>query len=149
MTTAYLTTAQAQNYFDEILNSEGWDLASEPNRIKALKIATRSIDRLAYKGDKTADTQDNEFPRGGDTDVPEDIEWACCYITLALLDGRDTDLDFDNLAVVSQGFSSVRSTYDKDSVLPYIAAGIPSATAWRYLKPYLLDASEITLSRAT
>jgi hypothetical protein len=148
-TTSYLNTTEAQVYFDELLYTEAWDLALESNRLKALKQATRIINRLRYKGDKTSDTQENEFPRGEDTDVPEDIEWACCYIALALLDGKNTELDAENLALVSQGFSSVRSTYDKDTMLPHIVAGVPSAEAWKYLKPYLLDATEITLNRAT
>jgi len=149
MTTAYLNTTEAQIFFDEVLHTEAWDLATEANRLKGLKTATRIIDRLRYKGAKTVAAQENEFPRDGDTDVPDDIKWACCFITIPLLEGRNTDLDFENLTVVSQGFSSVRSTYDRDNVPPYTAAGVPSAEAWKYLKPYLLDASEITLHRAT
>jgi hypothetical protein len=147
--TAYCTTDEAQAYFDGRLNADAWDDASSANKQKALIHATRLIERLNFKGEKTVDTQSLQFPRDNDTSIPTDIKYACSEIALALLDGIDPELEFDNLKMVSQGYANTRSTYDPDLPVEHIAAGIPSVTAWRFLKPYLRDMRTVNLSRVT
>lgn len=91
--------------------------------------------------------QELEFPRGADTVIPTDIKTACYEIAFALLDGVDPEAELDDLGVVSQGYSSVRTTYDRTSVPQHHNAGIPSAVAWRFLKPYLQDGRAVKISR--
>jgi hypothetical protein len=146
---AYATRTEAQAYFDERLNTDAWDDATEANQTKALAMSTKLIDRLNFVGEKTDEDQDNQFPRDNDTEVPNDIKNACSEIALALLDGVDPELEFENLAMVSQGYANVRSTYDRSFAQEHIVAGIPSVIAWRYLKPYLRDARAIDLSRVS
>jgi hypothetical protein len=168
----YGTLADANEYFDNRLHEEAWYDAIASDRPKALIKATQIIDNLNFKGYKASvydilydedgneldvtdeeireaeAEQELEFPRGEDVDVPDPILIACWEIAHALLDGVDPDLDVENLGVVSQGYASVRTTYARSQAqVEHLMHGIPSATAWRYLKPFLRDADEVKLSR--
>lgn len=94
-----------------------------------------------------ASTQELEFPRGSDMDIPSDIKIASYEIAFALLDGVDADIEYEDQQVVSQGYAGVRTTYDRDSVQEHTNSGVPSATAWRYLKPYLRQDNSIKIHR--
>lgn len=146
---SYYTVDEANTYFADRLSSEPWDASTNENRRKALAMATAIIDRLSYIGEKTDEDQTNEFPRDGDEDIPEDISKASAEIALALLDGVDPEMEFQNLFLASQGYSSIRASYDQVQPPPNIVAGIPSVTAWRYLLPYLRDPMEIKLNRTS
>jgi len=164
----YATYAEAQAYFDERLHEVAWSEASQGDREKALIKATRIIDRLNFRGEKTpvyellqtdpeacsADiaaanaTQALQFPRGGDTDVPTSIKIACYEITYALLDGIDPELELENLGVTSHGYASVRSTYNRQqNPMEHISAGVPSVEAWRYLVPFLRNPAQLRINR--
>jgi len=153
----YITVLEAQDYADEQLNVDAWDEAKdedgsfwgEPGTkcYKALTMATRAINRLNYAGDKTDEDQVNAFPRGDDTEVPEDIKRACFECALSFLDGIDLAIETENQTLVSQGYSNIRSTFDRSSPSPYILAGIPSAQAWLLLLPYLRDNRTVTILR--
>ena len=143
----YLTIIEAQEYFDTRLNIEAWDNASATDRTKSLSMSTRIIDGLNYLGSKTDSSQENQFPRGGETDIPTPIKNACAEIALALLDGVEPDLELENLGIVHQGISSAKTTYDRSFVAEHSANGVPSATAWAYLKPYMVDIKSLTLNR--
>jgi hypothetical protein len=168
---AYATTAEAQAYFDQRLHELAWSEASQGDREKALIAATRIIDRLNFKGykatvyaylagldDPSLATQEEinaasreqelQFPRDADTEVPKEILLACFEIAYALLDGIDPDVELENLAIISHGYASVRTTYSRSHNPPeHLNAGVPSATAWRYLRPFLREPGGITLSR--
>lgn len=169
---SYVTLQEAQDYFETRLHSEPWDTYSVQDRNKALATATRQIDRLNFAGEKHAAyeyreslntnlytkaqekaiaeaglTQTLQFPRGSDTEVPNDIKIACMEIAFELLDGKDPEKELENLATISQGFSSIRNTQDRSFVHEHLNAGIVSALAWRYLRPYLRDGFDIKISR--
>jgi hypothetical protein len=170
--TYYGTLLEANDYFDARLHEDIWTDTSDTDREKALQAATRIIDNLNFKGEKaavysvmydsggneltytdadlrTADlSQPLEFPRTTDTDVPDQIKMACWEIAYALLDEIDPDLELENLAVTSQSIASIRTSYDRvNSQIEHVVNGIPSATAWRYLRPFLRDSEAIILSR--
>ena len=147
--TAYETVTEAQSYFDNRLDVDAWTDATSSDKSTSLIQATKMIDKLNFKGEMAVSTQALQFPRDDDTVVPQDIKDACSEIALALLDGVDPELEFENLRMVSQGYANVRSTYDKDSPPQHFVAGIPSVTAWRYLKPYLRDVHAVDLSRVS
>jgi hypothetical protein len=98
----------------------------------------------------TADaTQEKEFPRGKDTVVPTEIEWACYEIALALLEGFDSEDAIDRINVVRQAYSAVRTTYAaENAAIEYLVYGIPTARVWRWLKPYLTLDRLVRFSRA-
>ena len=174
MHTYYGTLSEANEYFDSRLHEEAWYDSAASDRPKALLKATQLIDALNFKGYKATvfdimydenwtlldpdesdireaeAEQDLEFPRGEDTVVPPQIMLACWEIAHALLDDVDPDLEVENLGVVSQGYASVRTTYARaQAQVEHIMHGIPSATAWRYIKPFLRDADSIKLSRVS
>ena len=147
MTTPYIEVEDAQDYFDERLRSEAWDDATAEDQAKALKQATRMIDRLNFEGDKADEAQENQFPRGNDTEVPLDIQYATCELAFALLDDVDASMEIANLSNTKQGIGDARVERDTSYVHEHIRAGIPSLEAWTYLKPYLRDGRSIILER--
>lgn len=145
--TFYGTLEDADVYFDNRLRSQAWKRATYQNRRAALFEASESIDRLDYKGTPTFPQQRQAFPRNGDTEAPYDVVKACYEIALKLLEGFDPEQEVRNLAAQSQGFSTVRNTYDRTFVLDHLRAGIISSKAWDWLKKYLNDDRAIKLCR--
>ncbi len=155
---AYDTYLNADTYFGNRLHVMAWTESTNSDKTKALAEATARIDRLRFKGIKVAADQDLAWPRylnqvdedaGTETAIPNDIKIACYEVAFALLDGVDPELELENLAVSSQGFSSVRSTYSRGEAPEHFAAGIPSAYAWRFLKPWLSKGNAVKISRVS
>lgn len=167
-TSYYGTIAEANTYFDNRLHQYAWTEADVNERPKALLAATRLIDQLNFKGNKaTVHTllcddpdatdaeireqeaaQELEFPRGDDTEVPQAIEYACYEIAHSLLDGKDPEMELENLTISSQGFSSVRTTYNRGQVpIEHLINFIPNPLAWRWIKPFLRDDEALKISR--
>jgi len=146
---AYITRAEGTTYFTLRLNSAPWDGATDGDKDKSLTQATMIIDQLNFRGEKTDEAQVLQFPRYDDSVIPQDIQNACAEIALALLDGVDPELEFENLTMVSQGYGPVKSTYNRSALPEHKIAGVPSMMAWRYLKPYLRDHRTVDLSRVS
>ncbi len=168
MSESYATIQEAEDYFDERLHDSAWRVASASEKPKSLLAATRIIDTLSYKGYKNAvytllqndpeATQEEiraaeasqalEFPRGADTDVPQQIQWACFEIAYSLLDGVDPDIELENMSIRNHGIGSVRTSFNRNQEpLEHFMNGVPSATAWKYLRPFLRDDDHIRLVR--
>lgn len=176
----YGTVAGATDYFAFKLNEFAWSQAIPTDRPKALLAATRIIDALNFKGNKsTVHTllesvdaccdvgsaldagyvtkeqvqaanlaQELEFPRGSDTTVPTVIEHACYELAHALLDGKDPELELENLSVATQRYASVRTTYNRSQVpIEHLINLVPSALAWRWLKPFIRDEDAVKITR--
>ncbi len=143
----YLSRAAAQVYFSRRLRTDAWDSAEPAEQDKALAQATRLIDQLNYAGDKSSSSQTLQFPRGGDSEIPEAIASACCEVAIQLLDGVDVDREGKNVNIQEHGFTTVRTKRDTSFVQDWVLAGIPSQTAWNFLSPFLRDPGDITLSR--
>jgi hypothetical protein len=164
----YGTLQEANSYFDNRLHESAWYRAKPSDRPKALIAATRILDALNYKGYKHSvhvllasnpnasdeeireqeAAQPLEFPRGEDTEVPEAIRIACYEIAHSLLDGKDPELELENLGIVSQGYESVRTTFSRNQVpIEHIINGVPNALAWRLIRPFLRDDDAIKLAR--
>jgi hypothetical protein len=164
----YGTLQEAQDYFGNRLHERAWSSATVDDRPKALWAATLIVDALNYKGYKSTvytllvanslatpeeireaeAAQELEFPRGADTEVPEDIRLATYEISYALLDGKDPELELETLGIVSQGYASVRTSYSRNHIpIEHIINGIPSPQAWRWLRPFLREDDAIKLSR--
>ena len=169
-TTYYGDIDDANEYFAARLHELAWSEAEPTDWPKALWAATQIIDTLNYKGNKaTVHTlltnnpdateeeiraaeaeQPLEFPRGNDTEVPEAILRACFEIAHSLLDGKDPEIELENLGVISQGYSSVRTTYQRSQVpIEHLINGVPNAMAWRLIRPFLRDGDAIKVSRVS
>jgi len=149
VTIPYITVDDAQLYFDERLNTGAWDEASDDDRLKALKQATRLINNLNFIGQKLDNTQPNEFPRLGQPTTPDCIGDATCELALQLLDQVDPNLEIENIMAQSQGIATEKVSYARDFVLPQIKAGIVSSEAWLLLLPYLNNPSMIDFTRVS
>lgn len=166
----YGTLQEANEYFDNRLHESAWYGARPADRPKALIAATKILDTLSYKGNKhtvqelldanpnaTSDeireqeaAQPLEFPRGSDTEVPDAIRLACYEIAHSLLDGKDPEIELENLGIVSQGYESVRTTFSRNQVpIEHIINGVPNALAWRLVRPFLRDDDAIKLARVS
>ena len=164
----YGDVSEADEYFAMRLHERAWLIASVATKPKALWAASLIVDALNFKGVKhtvytllqanpsasaenirqAEAAQPLEFPRGADTEVPQAIRIASYEIAHALLDGKDPEMELENLGITSQGFGSVRTAYNRSQVpIEHIINGIPSAAAWRLLKPFLRDDEAIKLSR--
>jgi len=147
---SYIDRVEAQAYFDGRLNTDPWDdTTDDTTKDKSLIMATRVVDRLNFSGCKAVATQELQFPRGVDVVIPMDIQNATAEIALALLDGVDPQLEFENVFMTSQGYGGVRSSFDRSVKPAYLLAGVPSFTAWTYLQPYLYDPLNIELHRTS
>lgn len=166
----YGTAAGADAYFDARLHEHVWTESTSDERTKALVMATRIIDVLNFKGDKhtvyelleddpyasdeeireAEQEQLLEFPRGEDTVVPEVIDTVCYEIAYALLDGKDPDLELENLGISSQTYGAVSTAYNRNQTLiEHLVNCVPSAQAWNWLKPFLRDEDILALSRVS
>lgn len=143
----YGTLTAADLYFDNRLKSSKWELSTVKDRERALITATRYIDKLNFAGDKADDDQNLQFPRGTDTEVPLEIEFACYEIALELLKGVDVELEARAVGVMAESYTGMRVNYGTDYVHEHVRAGIPSIEAWQYLKPFLRNPQLIKLSR--
>jgi hypothetical protein len=151
----YGSTVLGDAYFATRLHDEAWDGATEDQRNRALAEASRRIDRLNFRGAKTSESQALEWPRVDpkeefdDDEIPESILIATYEVAYALLDGVDPDQEYENLASSSEGYSSVRTTYNRTTVPEHYAAGIPSRLAWQFLKPLLGNVTGVRLRRVS
>lgn len=146
---SYVSVNSADSYFDTRLDSSIWTEENAENKEKALITATRYIDRLNFAGDKADDSQILEFPRDDDTEVPDEVKYACCEIAIALLDGANVEFESEmgNLESVSFGPGALR--HESEWIPEHTIHGIPSIVAWRLLKPFLRDGKSFTLKRVS
>ena len=138
----------AVDYFEnERFDSEAWDDASESDRTVALTHATNAIDNLNLIGTKAVSTQVLQFPRLGQTAVPRAVLIATWESALALLDGVNIEEELNGVQIVSERISDAATTYDRNFALAHFNAGIPSATAWRYIQRYVSKSRSLRLHR--
>lgn len=131
---AWVSRLDAETYFKDRLWISAWEGASDKDKDKSLIMSTSIVAKLALY----------DFE-----DVPQDLKNAICEIALSLLDGTDPEKEFENLALTSTQYSSVRSTYDRAYPMEHLEAGVPSITAWRLIKPYLDVHKGLKLSRVS
>ena len=143
----YGTVVDGDLYFLDRLNSDAWINSSTTRKTSALRQATSAIDRLNFKGSKTLSTQLTQFPRGTDTSIPQDIEYASYEIAVRLLDGVDIEYETENLRALERRFDVIQTRYRDTSDPVHLRAGIVSYRAWTLLVPYLRDKNQLVFSR--
>ncbi len=143
----YGTTIGGDVYFSRRLRRAAWVQASEADKLAALYEATEMLERLNYKGDKTDSTQRLEFPRGGDTEVPTNIEKAAYEVAYNLLAGLDPELEAKASMVKRTKTGPLETEFVGQSIPAYVIAGIFGATAWGLIYPYLRDPSTVNFKR--
>lgn len=129
-----VSLANAEAYFSLLLFKDAWEDASDLEKEKALVMSSKAINQLALMDYDS---------------IPQDIKDATCENAFALLDGKDPEMELENLAMVNQQYGNIRSTYNRDISMDHIEAGIVSAVAWRLIQPYLDVSKQIKLSRVS
>lgn len=146
---SYVSLSAAETIMAEIFSKDGWAAASDSQKSLALVDATRRIDRLNFIGQKSDADQVLQFPRLGDSTVPEDIKIATCLTANSLLEGVDLEKEYKNLKVLEEKFESIMVKYDPVNSPEHILAGIPSREAWIYIKPFVRDPKFFRLERVS
>ena len=140
MSESYCTIEYADEYFKNRLHAESWGETSEADKEKALKQATRAIDRQLLTGRKTNPEQGLAFPRYPDTEVPEAVKEACCEEALAILErGNSQRRKLQQEGVQSFTLGNMSETY-----APGGGRGLLSQEAKELLRPWLLGGVNIT-----
>ena len=159
-TAAYIDVAGADAYFANRLHADAWTSATAGDKEKALKQATKVIDRQPLKGRPVDLSQPLAFPRcylapdappsqyrfdllAGwwcETELPEAVVDACCEEALALLErGNSQRRKLQQEGVQSASIGSLSETY-----APGSGRGLLSQEARELLRPYLAGAVTIT-----
>jgi len=137
---SYCTIEYADEYFKNRLHAESWGETSEADKEKALKQATRAIDRQLLTGRKTNPEQELAFPRYPDTEVPEAVKEACCEEALAILEiGNSQRRKLQQEGVQSFSLGNMSETFAAGA-----GKGLLSQEAKELLRPWLLGAVNIT-----
>jgi hypothetical protein len=140
MSGSYCTIEYADEYFKNRLHAESWGQAYDTDKEKALKQATKVIDRQLLKGRKTDPAQPLAFPRHPDTEIPQAVKEACCEEVLALLErGNSQRRKLQQEGVQSFTLGNMSETYATGA-----GRGLLSQEAKELLRPWLLGSVFIT-----
>lgn len=92
-TNSYITVVDADAYFLERYGASSWAVLTEANKTAALITAVPVLESYCvWEGDKTEEDQDLEFPRDGETTVPQDIINAQCEIAFNIVANGGPDI---------------------------------------------------------
>lgn len=156
-TNSYISVADANAYFNECLYSDLWTAASDDDKEKALIMATKRIDRLAFKGRKAYANQALKFPRAFyspekindldfynkeyewfvEKDISQAVKDAVCEEALALLKGLPKRLELQAQGVKSFTMDKLSETYTGERIK------ILSPDARELLRPYMVGSAVI------
>ena len=140
MSGSYCTIEYADEYFAGRLHAERWGETSDADKEKALRQATKEIDRQPLRGRKADTAQTLAFPRHPDTEVPVAVKDACCEVALALLERSNSQRrKLQQEGVQSFTLGNLSETYAAGA-----GKGLLSQEAKEFLKPWLLGSVFIT-----
>ena len=137
---SYCTTEYANEYFTGRLHAEVWEQTDESTKEKALQQATRTIDRQLLRGRKTNPEQELAFPRYPDTEIPKEVQEACCEEALALLERGNSQ----RRKLQQEGVQSFTLGNMSEAYAPGGGRGLLSQEAKELLRPWLLGGVNIT-----
>lgn len=152
--TPYASLVEADQHFADRVDTWAWDEATQPQQEKALSEATRILNRLRWRGNKTSSTQQNEWPRDNvptvtDGTTPDDIKRGSIELAYSLLAGDYSDERYEDQFVRRESIGGQGAvTYTQTSYPPFLANGIPSMGCWAYVAKYLAKTNSIRLLRA-
>ena len=137
---SYIDIEEADEYFSGRLHAESWSGADSETKEKALRQATKEIDRQPIRGRKTDISQSLAFPRYPDTEIPEAVKEACCEEALALLErGNSQRRKLQQEGVQSFSIGNMSETY-----ITGAGKGLLSQEAKELLRPWLIGVVMIT-----
>lgn len=137
----WATVLEGETYFQSRMHTAAWDIATVSERNVALQEATTRLNFLNFKT-VIRDMLDAD-------DIPLEIMNATIELALSLLDGVRPEFEHRNLSVEAENITGARTTYNRASYAPYLAAGIPSLMAWAWLQPFLARYRSVRLNRVS
>ena len=137
---SYIDIEEADEYFSGRLHAESWSGADSETKEKALRQATKEIDRQPLTGRKTTDNQALAFPRYPDEEIPEAVKEACCEEALALLERGNSQ----RRKLQQEGVQSFTLGNMSESYAAGAGRGLLSQEAKELLRPWLIGAVHIT-----
>ncbi len=150
VTVEYITEADADIHFGEKTNTSVWDNTASPDKVKALKEATRLIDDLNFVGEKNDPiNQVREFPRNDDVVVPEEVQRATAEVAIALLAGTTLTSLNSTVGKTAESIGDASVSYDSGGRQRVLATnlGLVSPEAARLLREWIIDPREIEFER--
>jgi hypothetical protein len=109
---SYVTVEEADNYFNERLFVDEWDLATPGTKEKALIMATRQLDKLIFVSTKLDPKQELEFPRYK-VDTPKEAAFEqALYI---LVNGNSKRSKLQEQGVKSYSIGNLSETFVETS----------------------------------
>jgi len=140
MSESYCTIEEANEYFAGRLHAESWAGADDSTKEKALRQATKTIDRQRLNGRKTNPSQPLAFPRYPDAEIPQNVKEACCEEALAILEsGNSQRRKLQQEGVQSFSIGNLSETFAAGA-----GRGMLSQEAKELLRPWLLGGVFIT-----
>jgi len=146
---SFCTMDYAEEYFDGMVFADAWIKADAKTKERALKEATRRINRLKFKGLKSDSGQILEFPRQypeisnyrfgyvNEDDIPNGVKDATCEEALAILKfGDSARAKAQEQNVISVKMGDVSETYEKGKR----AGKLYSKEAYILLEGYIVGA---------
>ena len=131
---SYATVSEGNTYFMSRMFNDAWTYSSTAQKTTALAHAKTIIDQLSFV--------DGVF----DTITPLPVKHAEMEIAFAMLDGVNPEMEQKLLQVDATKAGSVSTNYSTNRSAAAIH-GVPSATAWLMLQPYLRDGQTVRVSR--
>lgn len=106
----YIDLADADAYFEGRFGAEDWEGLSDPDKEKALRQATRHLDRQSYRGVKASAVQALQFPRDiqDDSEIPAAVREATCEEALWIARHRETGGRSLRQRQIAEGVESFR-----------------------------------------
>lgn len=138
----YRTLAQANEYLNASITSQAvaWRAATDDTKRRALVEATRYLDTILWKGNKTDEDQELEWPRSntgvdglGTTEIPVGINKACMELAAMFISDSDLRSNLDQVDAKRLKAGSVEIEYFRGStvqtrtalpktIVPYVRA---------------------------
>ncbi len=158
-TNAYISIVDADAYFGMRLFSDSWNNASPDQKAQALIMATKTIDRLRFKGRKALPDQPLQFPRAYysaalsyaeyasnypsdgwsvEKEISQLVKEACCEEAISLLKGISKRMELQHQGVTSFSVGDLSESYKN------LGTRLQSREAHELLRPYLIGGVSIT-----
>jgi len=148
----YADVAYADAYFAERVGADGWAALDSAVKEKALKHATKLVDQCDFVLEKTDENQAREFPRNGETEVPDEVLQATCEVAFELEINSKIPTNMTKKAgIASESVGDTSRSYGPGGAgeVLGISSGLPSTQAAILLRDWIRDPRELTLHRTS
>lgn len=154
-TNSYISVANANTYFEDLIHADSWASATSETRSKALITATKMLDRRYWAGTKyqAAPTQVLDWPRSGITDpegvevaedtVPQFILDATCELALALVEDSSLQSAEDSDSIRSIRTGTVSVEFFGSKATDFMSTGFPQIVQ-ELINYYLAGANDFS-----